>query len=713
MTLAPVLLDDLTWDQMVEAIRRRIPAESAGNWTLHAPVDPGITFLDLFAFLAEQRMYWLNQVPDAFVVAVLKLLGHDGPQPAAPAATVLQITSADQGKKAMATVPAGTALTRDPRGEVVFTLDEPVTVLPIPIPAAGIPTAGIPAIGIPTLETGGQDLTADLLAGREVDLLPAGGGSGQARITLDLTAPAPDGQVCLLIELADPQTPAGAAQAPVPPAWSPDAVDRVPPPAELTWAYEDDSGAPVLFAAAEVTDGTQGLRRSGIVRLSVPESWKSGAGKRTLLLRTDQATFAAPPRLRQLKVNAAVARNWQHLTAADDELAALDRQASNWLSLPGQHLDLPQAQGLLLDASSMLRKLHPSQTPPGQDPSQTPPEPDPSVMIRERDGQEHQWTAVPDFVFSGREDRVFVIDRAAGALRFGDGRTGRIPVPDPHQRDTALSSVVWTLGGGVGGNGGTTPNWHSIGVVSVTAANLVPAEGGADAETIAQARVRAGAVLTEVHRAVTPADHETIAKQAPGVAVARAHAAVGDHPGFPCTLVPGAVSVYIVPAAPRGDADWDRQGFVAAPRPDPGMLSQVRTVLGRARLLGEELFVREPRYRAARLRVEVTGTPRDPAAVRAKVQLALKQYLDPLAGGDDKNGWPFGAPLRPSALLRAAQSAAGRDSELSSVAIALDDTDSWENCRDVVIRPHELVVLGDVRVRFSTGSGTASMGSLP
>ncbi len=197
------------------------------------------------------------------------------------------------------------------------------------------------------------------------------------------------------------------------------------------------------------------------------------------------------------------------------------------------------------------------------------------------------------------------------------------------------------------------------------------------------------------------------------MAVARAHAAVGDHPGFPCTLVPGAVSVYVVPAAPRGDADWDAPDFVTAPQPDPGLLSQVCTTLGQARLLGEELFVREPRYRAAPLRVEVTGTPRDPAAVRAKVQRALRQYLDPLAGGDQAAGWPFGAPLRPSALLRVAQQAAGHDGEVTSVAIALDGTASWEDCRDVAIGPHELVAVGDVTVRFGPGSGTASAGGLP
>ena len=93
MTLAPLQLDDLTWDDMVAAIRRRIPAESQGNWTLHAPADPGITLLELFAFLTEQRLYWLNQVPDAFVVAVLRLLDLDAPRPAVPAATVLQITA--------------------------------------------------------------------------------------------------------------------------------------------------------------------------------------------------------------------------------------------------------------------------------------------------------------------------------------------------------------------------------------------------------------------------------------------------------------------------------------------------------------------------------------------------------------------------------------------------------------------------------------------
>ena len=223
MTLAPVVLDDLTWDQMVEAIRRRIPAESSGNWTLHAPVDPGITFLDLFAFLAEQRLYWLDQVPDAFVVAVLRTA-----RPGRPAARGARRHGAPdhsvrpgRTRRSSRSRPA-TGFTRDPRGEVVFTLDDPVTVLPV---------------RSLTLEAGGQDRTADLLAGPGVDLLPAGGGAGEA------THPARSrrrryrtGSCRCCSTWPIREAPRAPRRHAIPPAWSPERVDGVPPPAQLSWA---------------------------------------------------------------------------------------------------------------------------------------------------------------------------------------------------------------------------------------------------------------------------------------------------------------------------------------------------------------------------------------------------------------------------------------------------------------------------------------------
>ncbi|MEV2201364.1 baseplate J/gp47 family protein [Streptomyces fradiae] len=720
MTLPAPKLDDLTWAEMTAAVRRRIPAESGGVWTLHAPVDPGITLLELLAHLLEQRLYWLDQVPDALVVAVLRLLGVEPPRPARPAATVLCLTARQDGAAvpgtpavpaapAVPVVPAGTALTRDPDGRIAFTLDDDVAVFPLAEDAG------------PTVWTD-RDRTADLASRRGVPLLAADGAPASARLILPLTGdhPAP-GPLTLLFELDGP-APAAA--------WLPGAVDGVPPPAELTWSWFRP-GTDLRGAFDRVEDGTAGLRRSGIVRLHPPAGWTTR--DRGVLLTTPAATHTAPPRLRHLAVNVCAARHLRWHTA---DSAALREQTGAWLRLPGQELVLPDAAGHLVEASVRLAG--------------------------------HDWRAVPDLAFSGPADRVFVLDRDRGAVVFGDGLTGRVPHPGEDVQ------VLYAVGGGHAGNGGTTGNWtplpdpatalrppaehpqadatahpsdataHPSGArppagtatggtagpaprpatdpaatpagparpaagacataghaaapaIAVTAANPVRAEGGADPETVAEARRRAASSLGEVTRAVTAEDHVTLALTTPGVTVARAHASVGEHPGFPCARVPGAVTVHVVPAAPR-DA-IDREDFVAAPHPDPGTLCAVAARLERARLLTAEVFVRAPRYRDVTLRADLSGAPADPARVRALLTGALRLRLDPLVGGDDGEGWPFGGPLRPSGLLRAARDALGGLADVSAVAVGLDGAEPDESCRDVTLGPGELPVLRAVRVR--------------
>ena len=524
MTLAPLRLDDLTWDDMVAAIRRRIPAESAGNWTLHAPVDPGITLLELFAWLAEQRLYWLDQVPDAFVVAVLKLLGLDGPRPAVPAATVLRIAAADSEKPAAFTVPAGTGFTRDLRGEVVFTLDVPVTVLPI---------------RNLTLVADGQDRTADLLVGREVALLPAGGGPGEARISLDLTAPVPGGQLSLLIDLATPAPPRPARLRPPGPRMPPTTCRRPPSsPGPTTTATR---GTDRYGPGRGRHPGTATLRHRPAPRPGVLEPGRRGA---ILLLSTEPgdvrrpATAAAAPGQRRRGPAPAA-------TSATTPRTPWTTQVSRWLPLPGQHLDLPDAQGRLLDAS---------------------------LTLRERDGTEHQWTAVADFVFSGREDRVFVIDRTAGALRFGDGRTGRIPVPDPASAgESALAWSTWTLGGGTGGNGGRTANWRSTGgAVNATAANLVPGRGRRGSRDD-RAGPRPGRRRHDTR--CTARSRPPITRRSRGRPRGwRWPARTPRSATIPATPAPSFPQPFPSTSCPTRRAatrDWDRPDFVPAPAPIP------------------------------------------------------------------------------------------------------------------------------------------------
>ncbi|MDH6213451.1 baseplate J/gp47 family protein [Streptomyces pseudovenezuelae] len=637
MTLPAPTLDDLTWADMMAAIRRRIPAESDGTWTLHAPVDPGVTLLELFAYLLEQRLYWLDQVPDALVVAILRLLGLDPPRPARPAATVLRLSASRPGTD-VPVVPAGTALTRDQMGSVVFTLDDDVTVLPL------AESGGI------TVWTD-RDRTADLRARRGVALLASDGAPARARFTLPLTGEhSAPGPISLLFELD-----ASAASVA---SWLPTAVADVPPPAELTWSwFRPDSGLSGPFEKVE--DGTAGLRRSGVVRLHPPAGWSTQ--ETGVTVSTSAATYAAPPRLSRLAVNVSVARHRRRFTARGVDLA---EQIAGWLKLPGQHLVLPDAAGRLLEAAVRLA------------------------------GEE--WRPVPDFTFGAPTDRIHLVDRTEGAVVFGDGLTGRIPRPDPD------AIVNYVLGGGREGNGGLTDNWVAApdtpADLAVTAASLVRAEGGQDPETVTAARQRAAASLGEVTRAVTADDFVTLARTTPGVAVARAYASLGEHAGFACDLVPGAVTVHIVPSAQRTDPD--REDFVAAPQPDPGMLRAVAARLDEARLLTSEVFVRGPRYRDVALRVDLSGDPADRARVSAAVTSALRRFLDPLVGGEEQDGWPFGEALRPSAVLRAAQRALGDLADVAGVAIGLDGADPDEDCDEVRLRAGELPVLRSVRTRI-------------
>jgi phage-related baseplate assembly protein len=66
-------LDDRTYDDLVQEAVSLIPTYDP-EWTNHNPSDPGITLVELFAFLSEMLMYRLNQVTAANTQAFLRLL---------------------------------------------------------------------------------------------------------------------------------------------------------------------------------------------------------------------------------------------------------------------------------------------------------------------------------------------------------------------------------------------------------------------------------------------------------------------------------------------------------------------------------------------------------------------------------------------------------------------------------------------------------------
>jgi predicted phage baseplate assembly protein len=576
-------------------------------------------------------------------------------------------------------VPAGTAMrlgnTNPP---LIFTLNQDLVLLPVEKIA---------------LSVDGVDCTQDLAQWRPVHLLSNGKSSAEIALVFSLKERIPaniSGFFTFVLEL---ETPADVWAE-----WSPNAVSNVPAPATLIWSYRSAStGVPEIFAADQVHDGTAGLRRSGVVRLPLTGDWQPeppGADASlvsyAVVLQIQNAAYTVVPRLVRVISNVGLAQHqWKRTKHPFTK---------NWLPLPGNVISLPDAR----DGSSW------KEYPPVEDSVE--------VRVKERDGSTYSWKRVPDLALSGPSDRDFLVDRARAEIRFGDGLTGRLPVM--LRQDDSEIEVGYQAGGGVAGNVGENLTWQSVPQKDsdpnpyFSAINVVPGDGGQESETLAAARQRAQAALNERNRAVTKKDYENVAQTTPGVAFRRAYAAVGYHPLFPCSTVPGAVTVFVVPYAPREDVDGDvaKEVFVPAPQPDPGALEAAKNRLNAARLVGSEVFVRRPVYRSVWLSANVVSDSALSVDLRQQIVTRLQKFLDPLVGGDEGKGWPFGDPLRPSSLVRVAQAALGGAADVLRVSVRLDGMDTPESCKDVAIGPHELLKLEQVVLHVQRR--TASAGGL-
>ena len=75
MTTAPERpLDLREFQDIVDEARRLIP-RYCPEWTDHNVSDPGITLIELFAWMTEMTLYQLNRVPDEMFDRFLELVG--------------------------------------------------------------------------------------------------------------------------------------------------------------------------------------------------------------------------------------------------------------------------------------------------------------------------------------------------------------------------------------------------------------------------------------------------------------------------------------------------------------------------------------------------------------------------------------------------------------------------------------------------------------
>jgi predicted phage baseplate assembly protein len=290
-----------------------------------------------------------------------------------------------------------------------------------------------------------------------------------------------------------------------------------------------------------------------------------------------------------------------------------------------------------------------------------------------------RWAEVDNLGGYGPYAQVFTVDYATGVITFGDGVHGaRVP---PGFRN--VRAAQYQAGGGaasaVAANAVNAP-LTSVGFVTAVT-NPYPASGGTDTEPNSRAIMRGAQELRTGNRAVTPADYGVLAVNAPGALVARAQGVAGLHPDYPGAPVPGVVGVLCVApdtgtGQPPVSGEDDLRAvtvFLSAQAAPAGVL--VAAAAATFHLVKVVAWL-------------VLDPDKDQADLLRAAGAALDGYLDPLTGGDDKTGWPFGGPLQHVALVRRLLQVPGVLAA-SQLAIALDGV-QHPPCKDVAIPPNTL-----------------------
>jgi hypothetical protein len=640
---APIL-DDRSYQQLRDELVRRIPVY-APEWTDHNASDPGITLIELFAFLGENLLYRFNQIPDATNLAFLRLLQMPL-RPAVAARAMVTLTRTDTSPDKVI-VPIGTPLNA---GAQAFQSLTEVWAWPLEATAIGRIVSPEPQTP-DALEftNAAKDARGGIQPGERAayyvnQTVPADPASAAAKPVDFATASGPvdfgksvDGQVWIAVRttkstridlLKNGQISIGFIPDPVLPT-----IDQIDPSpglssadtgAELVWQAStgslDAQGRPTYLTIKVEGDTTRALAQQGTVQLRLPADI-TALGVYTLTDPDLQGTGDFPPQIEDAELAAQV---WFWLRVARrDPAQPLARVAFIGInatevvqSLKAQPEFVGTGNGQADQRFSLVHK------PVLQGTAR--------IQVEEQGGWT-DWQTVDGFEASSEDARDVLVDLESGTLRFGNGVRGRAP-----QIGERIRALEYQYGGGAAGNVAAQAINQVTGFGQVKAANPLPASGGAQAESIPAALERVPGEFRRHDRAVTASDFAELALATPGAVVGRAECMPLFDPKTKAQDAAGVVSVVVWPAQDLKHPN--------APSPDRDLLRRVCAWLDARRLVTTELYVIPPTYQPIAVSVGLQAKPGyGIESVRRWVELALRQYLSPLPPfGPEGQGWPLG-----------------------------------------------------------------------
>ena len=673
-------LDDRKFQDLVNECILRIPRYTP-EWTNYNASDPGITLIELFAWLSDQMLFRFNQVPRRNYVTFLELLGIRL-QPATPATTDVTFylsTALPQAYTIPKNIEAATVRTETEEA-IVFSTD-----LPLKIDNPRIRNI---------LTTDREEKQPRILwnfcednyweqlylqqgwKGRDSNIFP--------------NEPPKDGSCFYIVFHPQEQiqgnviaiTVTGAAATAT-------GIDPNDPP--LRWeAWNGEEWESVLLN--QFDDYTQGFSFSQLTRqgadphqciadviLHLPKKWQvsqfsnyEGYWLRCRYTKpeTDSNHYIRSPRLREVSARSigGTVGVIQCSQIRNEILGESDGTS-------GQTFQLTTAPILEREEEEYILV-----TPPGESPQ--------------------IWQEVRDFADSGPKDKHYTIDSIKGTVQFGpkilepfhlrektrlrarsQGRerakltngngTGKHKEESTERqygavppRGAEISMLAYRTGGGEKGNvdRGTIKVLKSAVPYVTRVINYKSARGGTDAQSLEDAAIAVPRKLRTRDRAVTKEDFENLALKAAEGAIAKARCF-----GAANKEEAGTVRLLLVPQPPDLKAIGRGEGINPDDleiEKDSPLLKQVSDYLDERRLLGVEVKYNKPNYVGVQVKTEVALEPeyQNPLAqkeLHQKIEVELYRFLNPITGGPEKKGWPFGRNLYVSDIYQVLQAIPG------------------------------------------------------
>lgn len=706
-------LDDRTFDELVEECILRIP-RYCPEWTNFNPGDPGITLVELFAWLVHQMLYRFNQVPRRHYVAFLELLGIRllPPKPAHTELAFYLTKAHDEPQVISAGAEIATVRTANQEA-VVFTTDRNLVI--------------------------GQPRIKHILRASQVSPTPASNSfnnrfAGTAyeaecqwhalQASFDIFQPCqPNACFYLVLDTVSGAITNGTRNGQSPaivnsihgnilaltvkgPAAVTTGINPDNPP--LRWEVWTGSKWQPGILRQRTDDRTRGFsfdrlgeaapnpdQEGADIILHIPQQWPVAdfGGYQGHWLR---CIYTEPRRERQQfgyqrspEITGLSVRAIGGVVNASECIAISEELLGNSTGKPSQMFEL---------RGKPVLKRHPEE----------------HIQIRLPDGEVQDWVEVDHFGDSSADDRHYLIDSQSGQVQFGPlirepsqlklqtyersqvqswGRssyrrqrlnTSLLPQADaipavlekedrPQERQygqvppmtAEIYMTRYRIGGGSRGNvqaGQLSVLKTSIPYVK-RVVNYAPATGGTDAESLDEAVMRVPALLRTRKTAITPEEFERTALQFTGSRpVHRAHCVTAPH-----LASPGVIHLLIIPTPPPEPTFAGTARQASGIHPDrlrlaPDLVRELQAHLDLHKALGIRVKPDAPEYVGVQVQAQIIPhpqyAPRDnQLTINHRLCDRLYHFLSPLTGGFEETGWPLGQAVRSSDIIALLQAA--------------------------------------------------------